>query len=59
MELRKFGPLETHVPIIGQGTWYEGSEAAAAGDLRLSDSEMAEIDVTFPLGPRPNKLPML
>jgi diketogulonate reductase-like aldo/keto reductase len=34
-------------------------ENAGAGDLRLSDSELARIDRAFPLGPRPRTLPML
>jgi diketogulonate reductase-like aldo/keto reductase len=32
---------------------------AAAGDLRLSDAELARIDAAFPRGPRPRHLPML
>jgi diketogulonate reductase-like aldo/keto reductase len=32
---------------------------AAAGDLRLSESELARIDQAFPLGPPPRSLPML
>jgi diketogulonate reductase-like aldo/keto reductase len=32
---------------------------AAAGDLRLSDAEVARIDEAFPLGPRPRVLPTL
>jgi diketogulonate reductase-like aldo/keto reductase len=34
-------------------------ENAAAGDLRLSDEELALIDAAFPLGPRPRVLPTL
>ncbi len=36
-----------------------GAENAGAGDLRLTDAELAEIDGAFPLGPRPRELPML
>ena len=34
-------------------------ENAKAGDLRLSDAELARIDAAFPLGARPRSLPML
>jgi diketogulonate reductase-like aldo/keto reductase len=34
-------------------------ENAGAGDLRLSDEELARIDEAFPLGPRPAVLPTL
>jgi diketogulonate reductase-like aldo/keto reductase len=34
-------------------------ENARAGDLRLSDNELARIDAAFPRGPRPRSLPML
>jgi diketogulonate reductase-like aldo/keto reductase len=34
-------------------------ENARAGDLRLSEAELAKIDAAFPLGPRPRSLPML
>jgi diketogulonate reductase-like aldo/keto reductase len=34
-------------------------ENARAGDLRLSEAELARIDAAFPLGPRPRSLPML
>jgi diketogulonate reductase-like aldo/keto reductase len=34
-------------------------ENAGAGDLRLSDAELARIDAAFPRGPRPRELPML
>jgi diketogulonate reductase-like aldo/keto reductase len=32
---------------------------AAAGDLRLTEAELARIDKAFPLGPRPSTLPTL
>jgi diketogulonate reductase-like aldo/keto reductase len=32
---------------------------AAAGDLRLTESELRKIDEVFPLGPRSRSLPML
>ena len=32
---------------------------AAAGALRLTEAELARIDLAFPLGPRPGRLPML
>jgi diketogulonate reductase-like aldo/keto reductase len=32
---------------------------AEAGDLRLTDADLARIDAAFPLGPRPRALPML
>lgn len=35
------------------------AENAAAGALRLTDTELARIDRAFPLGPRPHSLPML
>ena len=35
------------------------ADNAAAGDLRLSESEMARIDAAFPRGPRPRYLPVL
>jgi diketogulonate reductase-like aldo/keto reductase len=34
-------------------------ENAGAGDLRLTDEELARIDAAFPRGPRPHSLPML
>jgi diketogulonate reductase-like aldo/keto reductase len=35
------------------------AENAGAGDLRLSDAELEQIDQAFPRGPRPKELPML
>ena len=35
------------------------AENAGAGDLRLTEDELARIDETFPRGPRPRELPML
>lgn len=35
------------------------ADNAAAGDLRLSEAELAEVDAHFPRGPRPRHLPML
>jgi diketogulonate reductase-like aldo/keto reductase len=35
------------------------AENAGAGDLRLTDEEIARIDDAFPRGPRPRSLPML
>jgi diketogulonate reductase-like aldo/keto reductase len=35
------------------------AENAAAGDLKLSDAEIAALDKAFPRGPRPRGLPML
>ena len=35
------------------------AENAAAGDLKLSQSEIAELDKAFPRGPKPRSLPML
>jgi diketogulonate reductase-like aldo/keto reductase len=32
---------------------------AAAGDLRLTEAELAQLDQAFPLGQRPRSLPML
>jgi diketogulonate reductase-like aldo/keto reductase len=34
-------------------------ENARAGDLRLSEAELARLDAAFPRGPRPRSLPML
>jgi diketogulonate reductase-like aldo/keto reductase len=35
------------------------AENAGAGDLRLTEAELARIDRAFPLGPRPRTLPVL
>ena len=35
------------------------AENAGAGDLRLTEAELARIDEAFPRGPRPRQLPML
>jgi diketogulonate reductase-like aldo/keto reductase len=35
------------------------AENAEAGDLRLTETELARIDRAFPLAPRPSRLPML
>jgi diketogulonate reductase-like aldo/keto reductase len=35
------------------------ADNAGAGELRLTEAELARIDVGFPLGPRPRRLPML
>jgi diketogulonate reductase-like aldo/keto reductase len=35
------------------------AENAEAGDLRLTETELARIDQAFPLAPRPRRLPML
>jgi diketogulonate reductase-like aldo/keto reductase len=35
------------------------AENAGAGDLRLTEAEIALIDEAFPLGPRPRELPMI
>lgn len=35
------------------------AENAGAGDLHLTEAELARIDRAFPLGPRPRRLPML
>ena len=35
------------------------AENAGAGDLRLTEAELARIDEAFPLGPRPRELPVL
>jgi diketogulonate reductase-like aldo/keto reductase len=35
------------------------AENAGAGDLRLTEAEIAEIDKAFPLGPGPRELPTL
>ena len=35
------------------------AENAGAGDLRLTEAELARIDEVFPLGPRPRQLPTL
>jgi diketogulonate reductase-like aldo/keto reductase len=38
---------------------HHATENATAGDLELSEAELARIDQAFPLGPRPRDLPML
>ena len=51
MELRWFGPTETKVPVIGQGTWYdenvdpdEAADALSTGiDLGLTHIDTAEM----------------
>ncbi|MEE7456018.1 oxidoreductase [Methylorubrum populi] len=35
------------------------ADNAGAGTLALTDTELARLDVAFPLGPRPRRLPML
>jgi diketogulonate reductase-like aldo/keto reductase len=35
------------------------ADNAGAGDLQLTDAELARIDAAFPLGPRPRELPTL
>jgi len=35
------------------------AENAGAGDLRLTEAEIARIDAAFPRGPVPSSLPML
>jgi diketogulonate reductase-like aldo/keto reductase len=35
------------------------AENAGAGDLKLSEREMARIDAAFPRGPKPAVLPMI
>jgi diketogulonate reductase-like aldo/keto reductase len=51
--------LESVFPIPKASTVQHAEENAAAGDLRLSDAEVARIDAAFPRGPRPRSLPML
>ncbi|MEA2885285.1 MAG: hypothetical protein QOH32_4541 [Bradyrhizobium sp.] len=41
------------------GTPEHAAENAAAGDLTLSDAEIATLDKAFPRGPKPRGLPML
>ena len=41
------------------GTPEHAAENAAAGDLALSDAEIAMLDKAFPRGPKPRGLPML
>ena len=35
------------------------AENAGAGDLKLSENELARIDTAFPRGPKPAALPMI
>jgi diketogulonate reductase-like aldo/keto reductase len=45
------------IPKAARGE--HAAENAGAGDLTLSDAELARIDEAFPRGPRPRGLPML
>jgi diketogulonate reductase-like aldo/keto reductase len=45
------------IPKAGQAE--HAAENAAAGNLTLSDSEIAALDAAFPRGPKPRGLPML
>ena len=45
------------IPKAGRPAHAE--ENAGAGDLQLTDAEVARIDAAFPRGPRPRELPML
>jgi diketogulonate reductase-like aldo/keto reductase len=45
------------IPKAGQPE--HAAENAGAGDLELSASEIAQIEASFPLGPRPRELPTL
>ena len=40
-------------------TQEHAAENAGAGDLQLTNAELARIDAAFPLGPRPRSLPVL
>jgi diketogulonate reductase-like aldo/keto reductase len=51
------GPLAFAIPKAS--TPEHAAENADAGDLGLSDGEIAAIDAAFPRGPRPRSLPML
>jgi diketogulonate reductase-like aldo/keto reductase len=51
------GPLTFAIPKAS--TPEHAAENADAGDLGLSDGEIAAIDAAFPRGPRPRSLPML
>jgi diketogulonate reductase-like aldo/keto reductase len=41
------------------GTPEHAADNAAAGELVLSDGEIAALDTAFPRGPKPRGLPML
>jgi diketogulonate reductase-like aldo/keto reductase len=51
------GPSVLAIPKASSGD--HAAENAAAGDLKLSDSEFAALDNAFPRGPKPRSLPML
>ncbi|MBR0795852.1 aldo/keto reductase [Bradyrhizobium jicamae] len=50
-------PAVLAIPKASSGD--HAAENAAAGHLRLSDSEIAALDKAFPRGPKPRSLPML
>ena len=50
-------PLVFAIPKASRAE--HAAENAGAGDLRLTDAEVARIDAAFPRGPRPRRLPML
>lgn len=45
------------IPKTGQPV--HAADNAAAGDLVLSDAELARVDAVFPRGPKPRSLPMI
>src|SRR6266511_725440 len=45
------------IPLVSNDA--HTTENAGAGDLRLTEAELARIDRAFPLGPRPRTLPVL
>lgn len=45
---------------IPKASWpAHAAEDAGAGDLRLTEGDLARIEQAFPLGPRPRELPTL
>ena len=52
--------LTRHAFVIPKASTPEhAAENAGAGDLKLSEQEVAQIDAAFPRGPKPKMLPTI